>query len=195
MPTRWIRQWAAGTRIVVLGSVFALAGGCAATPSSADPDVVAVRVAAERAIRDMFAVGILPPGVAPDPSSPGPPIDPAVFATLRADAQRELAAAFAEPARSQLTEPILASIDAERDGTGSLIVDGGASEFDYREIRIAGERAKVTVRAHAFVESTDEVGLRRARPEGVDEFALVLVRLDGRWLVAEQDVTCVSGCP
>ena len=170
-------------------------GACGTGPSTTDPDVAAVRSAAERAIRDLFTVGVLPPGVGPDPSSPGRTIDPAVFAALRADAQRELAAAFAEPARTQLTDAILASIDAERDGTGGLIVDGGASDFDYREIRIAGERATVTVRAHVFVEDTDAVGLHRTRPEGVDEFTLVLVRLEGRWLVAEHDLRCVSGCP
>jgi hypothetical protein len=175
--------------LVALAMVVAafgwMAGGWRLLPP--DPETLAVRAAAEGAIRTLQLDMSLPSDYR------GGPLSIADAASMKTRLVADITTYFAEPLQTRYTSALLAYVD--QIGTG--LWDSGDLSIEWDRALIRPLQASISFSEHLILLRHDNSvpGARVWTLESTWRDQMTLVRLDGRWRVDDYDSECQAGCP
>ena len=176
-------QGIAAIGVVGLAGLAAIVGSVVGRSA----DLAAVERIAEQAVHADHELATLPASAARGS------ITADTRASMIRSASATLKTLFTGKTLDSRLDTIPATIAAEGTNDGVYIWEGGVSKLDIRESKVDGDTATVIVRATTFLVLSATADGERSRPENTADVTLTLVRLDGRWLVASEDLEFLPG--
>jgi hypothetical protein len=150
-----------------------------------DPNIQAVRVASEGAIRTLYLDTDPPAGYT------GGPLPSAATAALKDKVAADIARFFTLQLQARYTPMMLPVVDQ----IGSGFWDTGDLSISWGLASINGDLAQISFDEHDTVVRYTSTGLPPARLESTWHVEMSLIEQDGKWRVDGYRSDCLSGCP